>query len=211
MKYTLNTYGWSGEFIGKSLTKEQTNQIESLKEDRGVDELWEIRFDIDDEMDFDIWDGDLLHVNKPLHNGTAHFEVVDENGEIVLKFGIEDIEPLDIDLDPYEVYPTENADVFFTMDENKGGYCSYDFESDEVPQIEDFSFTHTTVDTPEGFWEVIESFLFKGDDLEVYDHLDSMGKSSQVYIFKEEPIFRYNPNLCACHPDNGGDGTCQCD
>ena len=50
MKYTLNTYGWSGEFIGKSLTKEQTNQIESLKEDRQVDELWEIRFDIDDEI-----------------------------------------------------------------------------------------------------------------------------------------------------------------
>jgi hypothetical protein len=47
--------------------------------------------------------------------------------------------------------------------------------------------------------------------MEVYDHLDSMGKSSNVFIFKQEPVVVYNPNLCACHPDNGGDGTCQCD
>ena len=86
MKYTLNTYGWSGEFIGKSLTKEQTKQIELLKEDREVDELWEIRFDIDNEMDFDIWDGDLLHINKPLNNGTLNFEVIDSHGDVVLTF-----------------------------------------------------------------------------------------------------------------------------
>jgi hypothetical protein len=187
MKYTLNTYGWSGEFIGKSLTKEQTNQIELLKENRQVDELGEIRFDIDEHMDLDIWDGDLLHINKPLHNGTSYFEVIDSEGEIVLKFGIEDIEPSDFDFKPYGVYPSEKFDVFFTLDENKGGYCSYDFESDEVPIVKDFSFTHTTVDTPEGFWNVIESFLFKGENLEVNEHLDSMGKSSEVYIFKDEP------------------------
>ena len=55
MKYTLNTYGWSSEFVGKSLTKDQTEQIENLKKARGVENLWEIRFDIDDEMDFDIF------------------------------------------------------------------------------------------------------------------------------------------------------------
>ena len=184
MKYTLNTYGWSGEFIGSSLTKEQTNQIELLKENRQVDELGEIRFDIDD---MDIWDGDLLHINKLFHNGTSYFEVINSDGEIVLKFGIEDIEPLDIYTDSYEVYPTDKVDVFFTLDENKGGYCSYDFESNEVPLVKDFSYTHTTVDTPEGFWDVIESFLFKGENLEIYNHLDSVGKSSEVYIFKDEP------------------------
>ena len=184
MTYTLNTYGWNGEFIGNSLTKEQTNQIELLKENRQVDELGEIRFDIDD---MDILDGDLLHINKLFHNGTSYFEVINSDGEIVLKFGIEDIEPLDIYTDSYEVYPTENVDVFFTLDENKGGYCGYDFESDEVPIVKDFSYTRTTVDTPEGFWDVIESFLFKGDNLEVNEHLDSVGKSSEVYIFKDEP------------------------
>jgi hypothetical protein len=211
MKYTLNTYGWSGEFIGKSLTKEQTEQIEKLKEDRGVPELWKIRFNLDDEMDFDIWDGDLLHINKPLDNDTVRFEVVDANGDVVLNFVIDNVEPLDIDVDSYDIHSFEDSDVFFTLDENKGGICSYDFESAEVPTIKDFGFTRTTVDTPVGFWEVIDNFFFKGEVMEVYDHLDSVGKSSEVYIFKSEPVFKYNPNLCACHPDNGGDGTCQCD
>ena len=39
---------------------------------------------VDDEMDFDIWDGDLLHVNKPLNNGTILFEVIDSHGDVVL-------------------------------------------------------------------------------------------------------------------------------
>ena len=30
MNYTLNVYGWSAEFIGKTITKEQTQQIEDL-------------------------------------------------------------------------------------------------------------------------------------------------------------------------------------
>ncbi len=93
MKYTLNTYGWNGEFIGNSLTKEQTNKIELLKENRQVDELWEIRFDIDD---MDIWDGDLLHINKLFHNGTSYFEVINSDGEIILKFGIEDNFPYNL-------------------------------------------------------------------------------------------------------------------
>jgi hypothetical protein len=211
MKYTLNTYGWSGEFIGKSLIKEQTKQIELLKEDRKVDELWEIRFDIDDEMDFDIWDGDLLHVNKPLNNGTILFEVIDSHGDVVLEFGIEDIQPSEDDVESYEVFPTDDVDVFFTIDENKGGFCSYDFESDDIPTVGDFGYTQTTVDTPQTYWDIINDFTFKGDVMEVYDHLDSVGKSSEVFIFKKEPVIKYNPNLCACHPDNGGDGTCQCD
>lgn len=211
MKYTLNTYGWSGEFIGKSLTKEQTKQIELLKEDREVDELWEIRFDIDDEMDFDIWDGDLLHITKPLNNGTLSFEVIDSNGDIVLTFNVEDIQIHGEDVDSYDIFPTENHDVFFTLDENKGGIYSYDFESDTTPTVEDFNYTQTTIDTPTGFWDIINDILFKENVMEIYDHLDSMGKSSEVFIFKKEPEVVYNPNLCACHPDNGGDGTCQCD
>ena len=120
MKYTLNTYGWSGEFIGKSLTKEQTEQIEKLKEDRGVEELWEIRFDLDDEMDFDIWDGDLLHINKPLDNDTVRFEVIDANGDVVLNFVIDDVEPLDIDVDSYDIHSFQvRAQIYPYMKEQQ--------------------------------------------------------------------------------------------
>ena len=188
MKYTLNTYGWSSEFVGKSLTKEQTEQIENLKKSRGVENLWEIRFDINDEMDFDMWDGDLLHVNKILNNETASFELVDENREVVLNFGIEDIKFVDEDIDSYDVFPSENVDVLFSIDESKGGMFSYEIESDVVPTIEDFNYSQTTIDTPEGYWDIIDNIFFKGGKLEVYDYLDSVGKSSDVFIFVDGPI-----------------------
>jgi hypothetical protein len=180
MKYTLNTYGWSSEFVGKSLTKEQTEQIENLKKARGVENLWEIRFDIDDEMDFDMWDGDLLHVNKILNNETASFELVDENREVVLNFGIEDIKFVDEDIDSYDVFPSENVDVLFSIDESKGGMFSYEIESDVVPTIEDFNYSQTTIDTPEGDWDIIDNifylaYIFINDSYSLYWICSSLG------------------------------------
>jgi hypothetical protein len=51
MKYTANTYGWSSEFIAKTTTKEQTNDIKSLMMGNKVDKLYEINYDIDVVVD----------------------------------------------------------------------------------------------------------------------------------------------------------------
>jgi hypothetical protein len=61
-KYKLNCYGWSLEAIGKSLTDEQVKKIEDLMKKAGYEELWEVRHDLDELLDIDIWDGDLFHV-----------------------------------------------------------------------------------------------------------------------------------------------------
>jgi hypothetical protein len=36
-------------------------------------------------------------------------------------------------------------------------------------------------------------------------------RDKYLKMFRESKVVVYNPNLCACNPDNGGDGTCQCD
>ena len=36
-------------------------------------------------------------------------------------------------------------------------------------------------------------------------------RNKYLKMFRDSKVIVYNPNLCACHPDNGGDGTCQCD
>jgi hypothetical protein len=36
-------------------------------------------------------------------------------------------------------------------------------------------------------------------------------RNKYLKMFNDSKVIKYNPNLCACHPDNGGDGTCQCD
>lgn len=51
MKYTANTYGWSSEFITKTTTKEQTNDIKSLMMGNKVDKLYKINYDIDVVVD----------------------------------------------------------------------------------------------------------------------------------------------------------------
>ena len=55
MKYTLNTYGWSFEAIGKSLTDEQVLKIKEFMEENGHEKLWECRSDLDELLDIDTW------------------------------------------------------------------------------------------------------------------------------------------------------------
>jgi hypothetical protein len=64
----------------------------------------------------------------------------------------------------------------------------YEIESDVVPTIQDFNYSKTTIDTPEGYWEIIDDIFFKEGKLDVNDFLDSVGKSSDVFIFVDEPI-----------------------
>ena len=54
-KYKLNCYGWSLEAIGKSLTDEQVKKIEDLMKKAGYEELWEVRYDLEELLEIDAW------------------------------------------------------------------------------------------------------------------------------------------------------------
>lgn len=186
MKYTLNVYGWEGEFVCKSLTPEQTKIIDDLTESIEGD-YSEIRFDIDTHIDdFDMYDGDLLHMSKPLNNGSCHFELFNENNEIVLEFNIEDISSTLDDVE-YDIKTSSKNNVYFSVDESKGGIHTYEIESDNKIYPFDFTWTEGLILLPNGdFWSIIDSFQFRGEEMEPYDHLDNYGKSSSLQIFKHE-------------------------
>jgi len=193
MKYTLNTYGWSAEFIGKKLTTEQLEKINVLMYENKVEDVASIRFDLDDTEDFDIWDGDLLHTTKPLDNNTMLFQVLDEDDNLVLEFGIEDLvsmgevnEDVYDNLNNYEVFPTENSSAYLSVDEFKGGIFSYEIESEETPKAKDFNYLTNTIDTPDGDWDIIDKVYFKGVELEIVDFLDNTGKAATVDVFNWE-------------------------
>jgi len=165
MKYTLNVYGWEGEFVCKSITHEETKSIDDLKEKIEADDYWE---------------------TKPLNNGTAHFELHDENQEIVLRFTIDDINPTEYD-NEYDVRTSPDTNVYCSIDESKGGINSYEIESDSKIYPFDFTFTEGIILLPNGeFWSVIDQIYFKGEEIEPYDHLDNYGKSSTLHIFKHQ-------------------------
>lgn len=189
MRYKLNCYGWEAEFIGKTLTNEQVKEIKKLKEEKGVDELWKISFNLED-LGIDVWDGDLFHLSKPLHNETTCFEVEDENGNIVLKLGVnetsdiyETIEGFD-EYNSYDAFPKEGENVLIIIDENKGGLFYCEFESDELPVAANFACSDGSVDTPDVDWDFVDSVFFKGNKLEVADYLDNSGKGATVEIYE---------------------------
>jgi hypothetical protein len=201
MKYKLEMYGWEVEATGHSLTDEQVKSIQGLMETNSVDELWEIRHDIENEgIVDDLYNPDLYHVIRGLDNGSLWFLLKNEKDEEVLKFDISDMSDIyevlgdaadDIPYEGYLVIPGEGDksevdNILAIFDENKGGIAEYEsFESDEVPTAKDFCLQTGDIGTPEGDWDFISKVFFKGKELEVYDHLDNSGKASTVEIYRK--------------------------
>ena len=193
-KYKLNCYGWSLEAIGKSLTDEQVKKIEDLMKKAGYEELWEVRYDLEELLDIDIWDGELFHVSKAFDNGTMYFTVEDDMEKQVLSFDIDQTGELDEnyyeenDYVGYDAFPneTEPRNVYLSVDENKGGLYYMEFDSEEIPKPEDFTYTTGSIETPNGDWDFIDKIFYKGEELEVVDWLDNSGKSSTLEIFTHE-------------------------
>jgi hypothetical protein len=194
-KYTLNTYGWSFEAICKSLTDEQVQIIKDKMKEEGFSELHEIRFDLDELLDLDFWDGEIFHKTEAFDNGTMHFELLDEEENKVLEFGIgetadlyETIEDFEekYEYRSYSAIPEYNippTNLYLSVDENKGGIFTFTLESDTVPVASDFTYSTGSIDTPEGDYDFIDKIFFKGQPLEIEDYLDNSGKSSSAMIF----------------------------
>lgn len=194
-KYTINTYGWSLEAICKSLTDEQVQTIREKMDEEGYSELHELRFDLDELLNLDFWDGEIFHKTEAFDNGTMHFEIIDEEGNKVSEFGIGEISSLydvieDYD-DKYEFrgynaipeYNVPPTNLYLSVDENKGGIYSFTVESDTVPVATDFTVSSGTIDTPDGEYDFIDQIFFKGEPLEIDDYLDNSGKASTVTVF----------------------------
>lgn len=194
-KYTLNTYGWSFEAVCKSLTDEQVQLIREKMDEEGYTEPHEIRFDLDELLNIDIWDGEIFHTTEAFDNGTMHFEILDEEGNKVSEFGVNEISSLyDVieDYDDKYKYKSYNAlpqynvpptNLYLSVDENKGGIYSFTIESDTVPVASDFTVSSGSIDTPDGDYDFIDQVFFKGEPLEVEDYLDNSGKASSCMIF----------------------------
>ena len=201
-KYKLNVYGWEMESVGHSLTNEQVQSIKDLMEENGYEELWECLYDIEGEILDDLYNADLFHISKALDNSGLHFKVYDENEEnVVLEFEPKDMgdyyeligdDDVIAEKYPYEGYlaipeEMEGVDnILFVVHENKGGVVQLEFESDETPTAKDFCFLTGDIGTPEGDWDFVSKYFYKGQLLEVYDHMDNTGKGTTVEIYTKD-------------------------
>ncbi len=198
MKYTVEFYGWEMDANGFSLNDTQVQQVRDLMEENDVEELWEIRSEMED-LGINLWDeGDLFHISRPFYNDTFWGQVKDENGNVILEIDYKDLGDLydhlgdDDDID--EKYPYENYiaipefldgtdNVLLIVDENKGGLFECSFESDTVPTSSDFALMGGSIESPDGDWDFISRVFFKDQELEPEDYLDNRGKAATVEIY----------------------------
>ena len=209
-KYKLELYGWEVEATGHSLTNKQVKDIKSLMKKEDVEELWEVRHNIEEnEILNDWWSPDLFHETKPLDNNALVCYLYEQDLESVtlskeiLEFPIHKMKQA------WEVLGDEEADklvenhcaipeyvdnvdnILCSFDENKGGIYEFAFDSDTVPTPEDFYYTNGCIETPEGDWDYVDKIFFKGKELEIEDYLDNSGKAATVEIYmKDDKIIR---------------------
>ena len=204
MKYKLEMYGWELEASGHSLTDVQVEDIQNLMEENGVEELWEVRYDIEDEgIIQDLYSPDMFQISKGLDNNTLWFSIKDENDKEVLSFEESDMVEIDdmlgddffnLSYPGYSAIPGQINDwggdnevvgnVLVIFDESKGGIAEFEhIESNEIPKAKDFAIQYGSIETPDAEWGFVNKVFYKGKELEVYDHLDNTGKASTVEIY----------------------------
>lgn len=206
-KYKLELWGWELEATGHTISDKQVEDIQSLMKRKEVDELWEVRHDLEEEEIIDdLWCPDLFHETKTINNSALMCYIYDEDGKEISNFKFHDIPhawevigdeeadklSVDIPCDPnFMGKDTVVDNIFCTFDENKGGCGEYEIESDTPPTAKDFYYSSGCIETPDGDWDYIESIYYKQNDntykeLEVYEYGDNMGKASTVIIYRKD-------------------------
>lgn len=187
--YTIELYGWTLEAKAKSINLDQVEQINNLKIKFGAEEFSEIKFDIEDTI---VSDGnwDIVQLSKPFwYLDKTIFVVKDNQDTEVNRFELSNVihhEEFGTSEtgEGYVIIPGEEFEhILFSVDELKGGICAYQIESNEIPQVTDFSVLDGYIEGPDLEWEFIDSLYYKGSKLEITSYLDSDCKSSEVIIY----------------------------
>ena len=189
--YTIELYGWTLDAKAKSINLEQVELINTRKNDTGAQELSQIKFDIEDTIvSDDTWD--ILHVSKPFwYLDKTIFVVKDDQNTEVNRFELSSVihhEEFGTSEtgEGYVIIPSEEFEhILFSVDELKGGICVYQIQSNEVPQVTDFSVLDGYIEGLDSEWEFIDSLYYKGSKLEITSYLDSDCKSSEVIIYSK--------------------------
>ena len=201
-KYKLELYGWEVEAVGHSLTDKQVKDIKSLMKKEEVEELWEVRHEIEEnEILNDWWSPDLFHETSPLDNSALYCYLNDEDGKEIAKWQFHDMvhawevlgddkgDDLNSTYCAIPEYIKDVDNVLCSFDENKGGLQEYEFESDTIPTPKDFYYSNGCIETPDGDWDIIDKLFFKDKELDVTDYGDNTGKASTVEIYMKDDKF----------------------
>lgn len=187
-KYKLIVSGWEIESSAHSISEEQYQKIVTYKDENDISTFHDMAFEFENFVDgYFRFNGNIFNFSGALaYEDDTYLSVVNEEGDEILNFVLGDINFDDSENEAYDADP-ENIDqecIIFACDENKGVIYQCEFESEDEPQIEDFTFSQNYINTPEREFDVVDDFFYKGQKLEKdFDCTDTSGKSSDTDIY----------------------------
>lgn len=198
--YTLKISGWELNASAHSLTHDEVDHVYDYQEEMGIDDLSEIGTGLEDIIDgYDPFDTNMWVISKPMDiSDKTWFTVDDEDGNNILDFAINKIDEVneDIILDydypkPLQGYPEEdhNENILLYLEENKGLVCNFNFKSNTIPTIDDFTYESSCIETPDGDWDFVNKVFYKGKELDMeYDEQWVRGKALTVELWTMDDI-----------------------
>jgi hypothetical protein len=182
---------------GHQLTNEEVEKLKNHMSENGIDDLSSMGFDIEEVLNYDIFDANMWVMDKPLWNGTPHFMVFksDDMENRVLEFEEKEMsDHYEVDEnadygDTFNGFPIEGEEenIILWLEENKGWICDFEFESDEIPTAKDFSMVGGCIETPNGDWDFIDKMYFKGKELQMdFNHQETRGKALTIELWTLE-------------------------
>lgn len=194
--YKLKVYGWEIDGSGHWLSDGDVQELYEYMEEEGVDEL-------DDLYDLDTFyydDKNSFYVSALQRTDRTHFELVDEEGNVVLDFEEDAAGELDWDNVDYSEdeetlwgFPSEHTpypNIIIDLYENKGLVCEYNFTEEDdsyEPKPEDFSFLYNLIETPDGDYDYLGQAYYKHNKMNLdYDETSTSGKGRTVELYRAE-------------------------
>jgi hypothetical protein len=106
-------------------------------------------------------------------------DIYDLADEYNIEDGFDDIEK------SFDAVPDEDQEnILLVYELLKGDFCSFEIDSDEIPNIEDFAIVSHCLETPDEEFELLEKVFYKNLELDPnYDDQFEKGKLLVVELF----------------------------
>jgi hypothetical protein len=191
--YEIIFYGSGIDVMASSVTETQVKHIQKFLKIKGYDTIAAAQKELK-YINVDTQKADILNFYKMLYSDEVTVQVFDFDFDEILKFNLKDMSAAkDVipDFDekynnsPFILtdYKRENEGILLSVDERKTRFPYRVFESDEVPIIEDFTYSVNYLKSPDNTWTYVNRVFFKGQVLDIFTYTTFLKVNNTLELY----------------------------